>query len=110
MYGEIRTFFHKFRPSTALIRYKPVSNQWTYVGKTVTVRFNFGLIEVVDGIYLLGGLHPQSLHEVTANEVCRIIDTDRVECEIVGDKSELGLIGHLEQIHIYKLFFHILSF
>ena len=73
---------------------KPVSNVWTYVGKTTTLRVQFGLMQVVDGMYLLGGLHPHSLHKVTANEVCTIVDTDTVKCEVVGDKSELGLIGH----------------
>ena len=51
-------------------------------------------MQVVDGMYLLGGLHPYSMHKVTANEVCTIVDTDTVKCEVVGDKSELGLIGH----------------
>ena len=75
-------------------RYEPVSDEWTYVGKTTTLRSDFGMLQVVDGMYLLGGLHPNSLHKVTANEVCTIVDTDTVKCEVVGDKAELGLIGH----------------
>ena len=81
-------------------RNEPLSDEWTYVGKTRSLRYNFGMLEVVDGMYLLGGLSPISLHEETANEVCTIVDTDRVGCEIVGGKSELGLIGHLGQKHL----------
>ena len=89
---------HNFETYT-VTRNKPLSNEWTYVGKTKLLRYNFGMLEVIDGMYLVGGLSPMSLHEETANEVCTIVDTDRVECEIVGDKSELGLIGHLGQKH-----------
>ena len=64
-----------------------------------TSRRDFSLLEVVDGMYLLGGVTPKLPNRVTANEICTIVDTDTVECEVVGDKSELRLIGHLGQKH-----------
>ena len=93
------TYTNLYFVAYTVTKSKPLSNKWTYVGKTKSLRYNFGMLEVVDGMFLLGGLSPISLHEETANEVCTIIDTDRVECEIVGGKSELGLIGYLGQKH-----------
>ena len=87
----------------SVTREKPVSDEWTYVGKMTTSRRDFSLLEVVDGMYLLGGVTPKLPDTVTANEVCTIVDTDTVECEVVGDKSELRLIGHLGQKHFYTV-------
>ena len=97
-YIEIIASIEKY----SVTRNKPKSDEWTYVGKMTTSRRYFGLLEVVNGMYLLGGVHPESSDKVTANEVCTIVDTDTVECEVVGDESELGLIGHLGQKHFQK--------
>ena len=68
-------------------------------------------MEVVDGMFLIGGVNPESFKEVTANEICSIVDTDTVECQVVGDKSEFKLIGHLGLKNFYTViscFKHIL--
>ena len=72
---------------------KPDSNEWTLAGRMTTSRAFFDLLEVVDGMYLLGGTHPETLDTIIANEVCTVVHTDKVECEIVGGKTELGLLG-----------------
>ena len=87
----------------SVTRLKPVYDAWTYLGKMTTSRLFFGLLELVDGVYLLGGATPRSFSGVTANEVCTIVDTDTVECEVVGDKSKLRLIGHLGRKHFYAV-------
>ena len=54
-------------------------------------RIHFAMLKVVDGMFLLGGIHAEHADTVTANEVCTIVDTDTVNCESVGTKFGLGL-------------------
>ena len=58
-----------------------------------TPRVMFAVLKVVDGMFLVGGIHPDHSDNVTANEVCTIVDTDTVNCEVVGTKFGLGLSG-----------------